>query len=229
MPAALRDRPDRAAALRGCPGSPSGAWVLPASRWPRSGAAASCAASCGSDEAAGEPTGGVKARVVAASAPPIGPPRHHHAHPFAFNHHVPNGNPGLAPLGRTSCLCATGWPPGGGFEEWGVRAWPFACARAARRRARGGAAHPRRGRAKKHSSRAAQKCTGNFGLFVTPRPRGRPRGRGHHAWPPCLAPPRPRTPAGRWGSAAARLSPLLLGLRSPPPRTSRGRRAGCCR
>lgn len=28
---------------------------------------------------------------------------------------------------------------------------------------------------------------------------------GGHAWPPCLAPPWPRTPAGLWGSAAARL------------------------
>ena len=50
-----------------------------------------CAASCASDEAASEPTGGVKARVVAASAPPIGPPRHHHAHPFAFNHQCAQG------------------------------------------------------------------------------------------------------------------------------------------
>ena len=119
-----RARPwtDRAAALRGCPGSPSGAWVLLASRWPRSGAAASCATSCASDEAASEPTGGGKARVVAASAPPIGPPRHHHAHPICIQPPMcPMENPGLAPLGRICVFVCVGVHGGLGLPEAGSR------------------------------------------------------------------------------------------------------------
>ena len=62
-----------------------------------------CAASCASDEAASEPTGGVKARVVAASAPPIGRLGTTMRTPFAFNHQ-----------------CAQ-------WESWSCTAWQDLC------------------------------------------------------------------------------------------------------
>lgn len=72
---------------------------------------------------------------------------------------VPNGRSWSCTAWQDLCVgVRLAGLPGGGFEEWRARAWPFACARAAGRRARGGAAHPRRGRAKMRSSRAAQKC-----------------------------------------------------------------------
>ena len=70
---------------------------------------------------------------------PIRPPRHHHAHPFGFSHHVPNGKSWSCTAWQdVLSVCVAAWPPAGGLEEWRARAWPFACARAAGRRACGG-------------------------------------------------------------------------------------------
>ena len=103
-----------------------------------------CAASCASDEAASEPTGGVKARVVAASVPPIGPPRHHQCAPHLHSTtNVPNGKSWSCSALQDMCVCVCVGVrgglglPGGGLEEWRTRAWPFACARAAGRRVAG--------------------------------------------------------------------------------------------
>ena len=97
---------DRAAALRGCPGSPSGAWVLPASRWPRSGAAAAPQAV----PARGGRRADRRRQSPSRSCvrPPVGPPRHTNAHPICIQPPMcPMENPGLAQLAGYVCLC--GW------------------------------------------------------------------------------------------------------------------------
>ena len=133
---------DRAAALRGCPGSPSGAWVLLASRWPRSGDAAPQAVPA-TRRPASRPAAS-KTRVVAASAPPIGPPRHHQCAPHLLSTtNVPNGKSWSCTAWQDLCVGVHG---GLGLPQAGWRGGGHARGHLRVRALLGGAwraAHPR--------------------------------------------------------------------------------------
>ena len=91
--------------------------------------------------------------------------------------------------------------PGGGFEEWRTRAWPFACARALLGGAwRGSAPEARTGEDAQLASptemwlrRQPHVPVVTLGCSLHHDPEADPEAGGHHTWPPWLAPPRPRT------------------------------------